>query len=86
MHVVTATAGQACAVRSGDQRVQDNSVTLFETRDVLADLFNPAGIFMPHDTGQKLVVRVLDMAPDTFNDMKVGPAYPRRTDLDDHIR
>jgi len=35
---------------------------------------------MAHDAGQKLVVRVLDMAPDTFNDMKVGPAYPRRTD------
>ena len=85
MHVVTTTAGQASAVRSGNQRVQDDSVTLFETRNVLANLFNPAGIFMAHDTGKKFIVRVLDMAPDAFNDMKIGPAYPRRTNLNDHI-
>jgi hypothetical protein len=77
MHVVAATARQAMA--AGDQRMADDRVADFRSLHALADLLDPARIFVTHNVGE------IDFdlaAPNAFDDVQVGAAdagAPMRT-------
>src|ERR1700736_2781165 len=77
VHVVAATTRQTMA--AGDERMADNRVALLEPGDALADLFNPAGVLMPHDIGQ---IDIGFFAPDAFDDMQIRSANTCTADAD----
>src|ERR1700730_15892404 len=81
MHVVYAPTCQT--VVPVNEWMADNRVALLEPGDALADLFNPAGVLMPHDIGQ---IDVGFLAPDAFDDMQIRSANTCTADADDHIR
>src|SRR5260370_17025614 len=68
---------------AGDKWMADNRVALLEPGDALANLFNPAGVLVPHDIRQ---VDVGFFAPDSFDDMEIGSANAGTADADDHVR
>src|ERR1700733_1887586 len=80
VHVIAATTRQTMA--TGDEWMTDNRVALLEPGNALADLFNPAGVLMPHDVRQ---IDVGFFAPDAFDDMEIGSANACATDADDHV-
>src|ERR1700730_18569388 len=81
VHVVAATTRQT--MTAGDKWMADNRVALLEPGDALANLFNPAGVLVPHDIRQ---VDVGFFAPDSFDDMEIGSANAGTADSDDHVR
>jgi hypothetical protein len=81
VHVIAATTRQAMA--AGDERMADHRVALLESGDALANLFNPAGVLMPHDIGQ---IDVGLFAPDAFDDMEIGSAHTGTADANDNVR
>ena len=68
---------------AGDERMADDWIAFPEPGDTFADLFNPAGVFMPHNIGQ---VNVGLLAPDAFDDMKIRAADAGTADSYDYIR
>ena len=60
----------------------NDRITLLESLDAFTYFLHPTGIFMSHDV-RKFHVDLL--APDPFNDMKVGPAYTRSTNSHQNI-
>src|ERR1700676_398653 len=67
---------------AGDKWMADNRVALLEPGDAPANLFNPAGVLVPHDVRQ---IDVGFFAPDAFDDMEIGSANAGTADADDHV-
>lgn len=84
VHVHAATAGQAGAAR--DLGMDDDGIPDLDALDLLADRFDPAGIFMPHDQRQQLIAVGIHMrAPDALDDVEIGAAYARSADPHDDV-
>ena len=58
----------------GDQRVTNDRIANFDPADGLADLFDPAGVLVPHDVGK---VHGSLIAPNAFHDVEIGIARTR---------
>jgi hypothetical protein len=60
----------------------DDRVAHLDTLHTAAHLFDPAGVFMAHDVGQ----RDIDLAaPDAFHDVQIGAAHTGAANPDNDI-
>src|ERR1700733_3733424 len=80
VHIVTSARGKRETI--GDQRVANDRITTFKSRDSFSYVFYPTGIFVSHYVGQ---LNVDFLAPDTLDDMKIGATNTGAADPHDHI-